>query len=42
MLKAEEEIQSGIQKLKDYPAIAVEEFGRIVGVITRHDVIEYI
>lgn len=42
ILKSEEEIQSGIQKLKDYPAIAVEEFGRIVGVITRHDVIEYI
>lgn len=42
ILKSEEDIQSGIQKLKDYPAIAVEEFGRIVGVITRHDVIEYI
>lgn len=42
ILKADEDIQSGIQQLKEYPAIAVEEFGRIIGVITRHDVIEYI
>ncbi len=42
ILKADEDIQSGIQQLKEYPAIAVEEFGIIIGVITRHDVIEYI
>lgn len=42
ILKSEEDIQSGIQELKEYPAVAVEEFGRIIGVITRHDVIEFI
>ena len=42
ILKSDEGIQSGIQELKEYPAVAVEEFGRIVGVITRHDVIEFI
>lgn len=42
ILKSEEDIQFGIQELKEYPAVAVEEFGRIIGVITRHDVIEFI
>lgn len=42
VMNADEDIQAGINNLKDFPAIVVEEFGRLIGVITRHDVIEYL
>ncbi len=34
------EVQRAKQYLKDSPAILVEEYGRIVGIITRHDVLD--
>ncbi|MEK7834339.1 MAG: pyridoxal-phosphate dependent enzyme [Acidobacteriota bacterium] len=34
------EVQRAKQNLKDSPAILVEEYGRIVGIITRHDVLD--
>ena len=42
IITADSDLQVGINKLKDTPAILVEEFGRLTGVITRHDVIEYL
>ena len=29
-------------ELKDAPAVLIEEFGRIVGIVTRHDVLEFL
>ncbi|MDX2029065.1 MAG: cysteine synthase [Blastocatellia bacterium] len=34
------EILRAKQRLKDSPAILVEEYGRIVGIVTRHDVLD--
>jgi cystathionine beta-synthase len=42
VLNAREDIQAGIAALRDYPAVLVSEFGRLIGVISRHDVLEYI
>ncbi|HYM19996.1 MAG TPA: pyridoxal-phosphate dependent enzyme [Candidatus Kapabacteria bacterium] len=33
--------KKAISILKDAPAVLVEEFGRIIGIITRHDVLEF-
>jgi predicted transcriptional regulator len=33
------DLDTAIKYLKDSPALLVEEYGRIVGIITRHDVI---
>ncbi|MGH9765435.1 MAG: CBS domain-containing protein [Blastocatellia bacterium] len=34
------EVEAAVKYLKDSPAILVEEYGRIVGIITRYDVID--
>jgi cystathionine beta-synthase len=34
------ELESAVKHLKHSPAVLVEEYGRIVGIITRHDVID--
>jgi cystathionine beta-synthase len=36
------DIQTAIQLLRTAPLVAVTEFGRISGVLTRHDVLEYL
>lgn len=41
-LEAGEDIQAAIAILKDHPAVAVSEFGRIMGVLSRHDVLGYL
>lgn len=33
-------IESAVKHLKDYPAVLVEEYGRIVGIVTRYDVLD--
>lgn len=42
VLDAHEDIQSGISKLKNHPAVVVQEFGRLIGVLSRHDVLGYL
>jgi cystathionine beta-synthase len=42
VLDSHEDIQSAINVLKEFPAVIVSEFGRVVGVVSRHDVLEYI
>jgi len=42
IMDAHGDIQSAIIALKDAPMIVVAEFGRITGVLTRHDVIGYL
>ena len=34
--------KSVVAQLKTYPAVLIEEFGRIAGIVTRHDVLEYL
>lgn len=36
------DVQTAIQLLRNAPLVAVTEFGRISGVLTRHDVLEYL
>jgi cystathionine beta-synthase len=42
IMDAHGDIQSAIFALKDAPMLVVAEFGRITGVLTRHDVIGYL
>lgn len=42
MADAHDDIQEAITLLRDVPMIVVSEFGRITGVLTRHDVIGYL
>lgn len=42
IIDAHGDIQSAIIALKDAPMLVVAEFGRITGVLTRHDVIGYL
>lgn len=42
IVDAHTSIQEGIAILRDSPAIVLTEFGRVIGVITRHDVLEYL
>ncbi|MBI3258351.1 MAG: pyridoxal-phosphate dependent enzyme [Ignavibacteriae bacterium] len=42
VLDAHEDIQSGIAELKEHPAVVVREFGRLIGVLSRHDVLGYL
>lgn len=42
ILDAHVDVQEGINLLKDVPMVVVKEFGRVGGVLTRHDVIEYL
>jgi cystathionine beta-synthase len=34
--------KSVVSQLKESPAVLIEEFGRVTGIVTRHDVLEYI
>ena len=36
------DVQTAIQLLRNAPLVAVSEFGRISGILTRHDVLEYL
>lgn len=42
IVDSQEPIDSAIKSLRDVPMIVVRDFGRISGVLTRHDVLEYI
>ncbi|HAX47898.1 MAG TPA: cysteine synthase [Ignavibacteria bacterium] len=37
-----EDIKHGIQYLKESPAILVSQFGRLIGILTRYDVLDFI
>ncbi|GAB1430378.1 cystathionine beta-synthase [Ignavibacteria bacterium] len=41
-LDANDDIQSAIALLKEHPAIVILEFGRVMGVLSRHDVLGYL
>jgi predicted transcriptional regulator len=36
------DIQAAITQLKTSPIVVVSEFGRLSGVLTRHDVLDYL
>ena len=36
------DIKTAVGRLKDFPAILVEEFGRVTGIVTRHDALEFL
>jgi len=42
IVDAHEHVQAAIGMLKSSPMIVVSEFGRLSGVLTRHDVLEYL
>jgi cystathionine beta-synthase len=42
VLEDSADAKQAISSLKDAPAVLVEEYGRIIGIITRHDVLEFI
>jgi cystathionine beta-synthase len=42
IVDAHEHVQTAISTLKSSPMIIVSEFGRLSGVLTRHDVLEYL
>jgi predicted transcriptional regulator len=42
IVDAHEHVQTAIGMLKSSPMIVVSEFGRLSGVLTRHDVLEYL
>lgn len=42
ILDAHEDLQNAIKRLRNVPMVLVQEFGRISGVITRHDVLEWV
>ncbi|MEI8135544.1 MAG: cysteine synthase [bacterium] len=42
ILEESEDAKKAVTMLKDSPAILIEEFGRIVGIVTRHDVLEFL
>ena len=42
IVDAHEHVQTAISMLKSSPMIVVSEFGRLSGVLTRHDVLEYL
>jgi cystathionine beta-synthase len=42
ILDAHDAIEDAIRVLRDVPMIVVSEFGRVSGVLTRHDVLEYL
>lgn len=42
IIDAHEDISKGIGLLRNVPMVVVSEFGRLSGVITRHDVLEYL
>ncbi len=42
VMDAHEDVSAAITRLKDNPMVMVREFGRLVGVLTRHDVLDYL
>lgn len=42
IVDAHEDIHAAIQLLRNTPMIVISEFGRLSGVLTRHDVLEYL
>lgn len=42
VIDAHEDIKSGIDILREHPALVVSEFGRPMGVLSRHDVLDYL
>lgn len=42
VLEENADAKKALGLLKDSPAVLVEEFGRVVGIVTRHDVLEFI
>jgi len=42
VMDAHEDVSAAISRLKDNPMVMVREFGRLVGVLTRHDVLDYL
>jgi cystathionine beta-synthase len=42
VLDESDDAKKAVSILKQAPAVLVEEFGRIVGILTRHDVLEFL
>ncbi len=42
IVDAHSSIQEGIEILREHPAVVLAEFGHLIGVITRHDLLEYL
>lgn len=42
IIDAHADVQAAIKMLRSTPMIVVREFGRLIGVLTRHDVLEYL
>jgi cystathionine beta-synthase len=42
VVDAHTSIQGGIDILREHPAIVLAEFGHLLGVISRHDLLEYL
>jgi cystathionine beta-synthase len=42
ILDAHDDIQAAITRLRDVPMVVISEFGKLTGVVTRHDVLEYL
>jgi cystathionine beta-synthase len=41
VLEESADAKQALNILKDAPALLVEEFGKVIGIITRHDVLEF-
>jgi cystathionine beta-synthase len=41
VLDAHTDIKEGIERLRQYPVVLVGDFGRIIGLVSRHDVLRY-
>ena len=42
ILEESDDAKKAVAILKEAPAVLIEEFGRIVGIVTRHDVLEFL
>ncbi len=41
VLEDASDVKKAVSVLKDAPALLIEEFGKIIGIITRHDILEF-
>jgi cystathionine beta-synthase len=41
VLDANTDVKEGIERLRQHPAVLVGDFGRIIGLVSRHDVLRY-
>jgi cystathionine beta-synthase len=41
VLDAQADVREGIERLRQYPSLLVEDFGRVIGILSRHDVLRY-